>query len=453
MYIARYGNQLEAVDQALVRLPLVCLASARGAHPWRSRWATAVSAAIDTPAVDISWRITVANRRVDRQLLMSVPHSDEAALTRICDAMAASNAIVTGSVDLCADRSEHDNSRGDFPPSRGWLRGLCHEFGSASAMSDFRITQELNALLAQAFIFGWDFALQLNIRRLGEEDRLGILREMRKNLVRLRTERSVPAFLIAVQEAMAARLETAAYLVDEYLGGASLEVLDSVVAWLGGRSKSRTGQFSSGFEIESCEDLDVPIVTGFHRYYFGDLEPRGAAPQSLSDRELRDLLCWEPAADLLPYIENVVADAEDDVLQRLERQLDRIEAAVGGRRGSAAACNEMRKAIEIHRADPPFALAKARSILEEIITRLYRENRPGAPVKPLFNMIEELIGGGTVFPKNIATYLHAVRVIGNLVVHQGATSSPPVTVQDVEIGLLMILCVIEWYLFRTPATA
>ena len=110
----------------------------------------------------------------------------------------------------------------------------------------------------------------------------------------------------------------------------------------------------------------------------------------------------------------------------------------------------------ISRADPPFALVKTRQILEGIVQRVYRDRKTGQPVKPLYNMIDELLNDGRVFPRRIASYLHTLRVLGNLVAHggtakvEGSADNSSLSETDVELTLLMTLNLVEWYLFEYP---
>jgi hypothetical protein len=92
---------------------------------------------------------------------------------------------------------------------------------------------------------------------------------------------------------------------------------------------------------------------------------------------------------------------------------------------------------------------KTRQILEEIVQRIYCDFKKSPTVKPLFNMIEEITAAGTVVPRNIASYLHTVRVLGNLVVHSNPTAPPAALSEaDRELSLLMTLLIVEWYLLE-----
>src|SRR5436190_123587 len=110
----------------------------------------------------------------------------------------------------------------------------------------------------------------------------------------------------------------------------------------------------------------------------------------------------------------------------------------------------------------PLALVKARQILEKIMRRLYRRHRPTLPQKALlFEMIRDLTGQANrpaVLPRRIGHYLETIRVLGNLEVHadsaqgQGASASA-LSQDDVELSLLMMVNVIEWYLLEHEQSA
>ena len=105
---------------------------------------------------------------------------------------------------------------------------------------------------------------------------------------------------------------------------------------------------------------------------------------------------------------------------------------------------------------------KARQILEKLVRHLYRQHRPTLPQKALlFEMIRDLTGQANrpaVLPRRIGHYLETIRVLGNLEVHadsaqgQGASGSA-LSQDDVELSLLMMVNVIEWYLVEHEQSA
>ena len=71
-------------------------------------------------------------------------------------------------------------------------------------------------------------------------------------------------------------------------------------------------------------------------------------------------------------------------------------------------------------------------------------------------MIDELLEDSHVFPRRIASYLHTLRVLGNLVAHggpakvEGSADNSSLSESDVELTLLMTLNLVEWYLSEYP---
>lgn len=106
---------------------------------------------------------------------------------------------------------------------------------------------------------------------------------------------------------------------------------------------------------------------------------------------------------------------------------------------------EVKRTIAIAQVDLPFALAKARYVLEIIVRDIYRRERSDAKSKPLFNMIEDLCAQKGLFSAKIATDINYIRINGNLIVH---AQDEPVAITDrqVEVIILMTINLVEWYL-------
>jgi hypothetical protein len=133
--------------------------------------------------------------------------------------------------------------------------------------------------------------------------------------------------------------------------------------------------------------------------------------------------------DFLKLVDARLSALEDKLHQFVDRQLT----------------DEIRKSIQIAEADLPFALAKARYILEVIVLDIYKREFQGDKPKPLFDMIEALCERKGLFSKKIATDVHYIRINGNLIVHaQGERVE--ITAREVEVILLMIMNLVEWYL-------
>ncbi|EIC20349.1 hypothetical protein Thi970DRAFT_03977 [Thiorhodovibrio frisius] len=73
---------------------------------------------------------------------------------------------------------------------------------------------------------------------------------------------------------------------------------------------------------------------------------------------------------------------------------------------------EVKRAIDIARVDLPFALVKARYVLEVIVRDIYRRELPRAKVKHLFDMIAALCERPGLFSKKITTDINYIRING-----------------------------------------
>ena len=133
-----------------------------------------------------------------------------------------------------------------------------------------------------------------------------------------------------------------------------------------------------------------------------------------------------------------------DFLALIEQRLGALEARLD-LIADRQLTTEVKRTIAIARVDLPFALAKARYVLELIVRDIYRREHPDAKPKPLFNMIEDLCAQKGLFSAKIATDIHYIRINGNLIVH---AQDEPVAITDrqVEVIVLMTINLVEWYL-------
>jgi hypothetical protein len=51
----------------------------------------------------------------------------------------------------------------------------------------------------------------------------------------------------------------------------------------------------------------------------------------------------------------------------------------------------------------------------------------------------------SIFPRAIKTYLHTVRILGNIVIHKTGDELKPI---DIEITLLALLQIVAWYVLE-----
>ena len=133
-----------------------------------------------------------------------------------------------------------------------------------------------------------------------------------------------------------------------------------------------------------------------------------------------------------------------EFLSLIEQRLAALEASVEAL-ADRRLTEEVKRAIDIARVDLPFALAKARYVLEMIVHDIYHRERPQAKPKPLFSMIEELCAQEGLFSRKIATDINYIRINGNLIVH---AQDEPVEITDrqVEVIVLVTINLVEWYL-------
>jgi Domain of unknown function (DUF4145) len=247
---------------------------------------------------------------------------------------------------------------------------------------------------------------------------------------------------------------SAAFLIEEFIAcqhSAAYRRISEVVEERFARSFAGTGFSGSILEDEKEGTFDDDLMMGVHSVSPGTLKPWEKAAAAASIEEALAMLHWRPDETSARLIRNGlrIGEGQTDKLKHIEEQLVRIERKLGNR--SAGQCTELRTAVSISRIDPGTALSKARRILEGIITQIYRDRNASQSTNVLFEMIEKLLEDKSLFPKKIASYLHTVRVLGNISVHSGplgkGPESPPDHV-DVEITLLMLLQLVEWYLLE-----
>jgi tetratricopeptide (TPR) repeat protein len=135
---------------------------------------------------------------------------------------------------------------------------------------------------------------------------------------------------------------------------------------------------------------------------------------------------------------------QDDFFSVIEQRLAALESRLEAL-ADRDVTREVKRALEIARVDQPFALAKARYVLELIVRDIYRRELPEAKPKPLFNMIEALVERQGLFSRKIATDINYLRINGNLIVH--AQDEPvEITERQVEVIVLVTINLVEWYL-------
>jgi hypothetical protein len=367
------------------------------------------------------------------------------------------NALVDESVKLCLDQNQHDDLAGSFPKLHCWVRNAAYPHSDCQLICDFRLFPLLDRLFEVALRRGWDMSVQFNVRRY--RPTADDTRSLRKNLVHIESC-GLPQRLTDLQRSLVGRIDQARFLVDQFVGFGNAQARETLSEQIAEEFATRFGRF--GFPCASLEDsgVDEQLSMGFHSSLFLEATPMDKAAEAAAPDELGQLLGWQPleswAGQLLSNTQ-IGYERDRDFLKGIELKLGDLERAVQTRNLAMEECSEFKKALSISRADPPFALVKTRQILEGIVQRVYRDRKRGQPGKPLFNMIDELLADGHVFPRRIASYLHTLRVLGNIVAHggpakvEGSPDHNALSQTDVELTLLMTLNLVEWYLFEYPA--
>src|SRR5262249_8795960 len=148
---------------------------------------------------------------------------------------------------------------------RWWLRHEPYPHGRSMLLDDFRLFTVVGDLLHTALEHRWTFAYQLNARRqpLGPEDQ----RWLRKNLLSVEEDRSLPRPVVALQGRVVDQRGRAGFLVDEFVGftghTARARLFDTVEAAFV-RSFSGLGLPGPEFEAEQDGSFDTLITGGIH---------------------------------------------------------------------------------------------------------------------------------------------------------------------------------------------
>jgi len=135
---------------------------------------------------------------------------------------------------------------------------------------------------------------------------------------------------------------------------------------------------------------------------------------------------------------------QPDFLSQIEQRLAALEARLS-QLADRGLIGQVQRAIEIARVDQPFALVKARFLLEKVVGDIYRRELPEEKPKPLFDMIGALCEQKAVFSKRVTADLDYIRIKGNLILHP-SEEPPDASEREVEIILLLTINLVEWYL-------
>ena len=458
-YIAHYGDGHEGFLQQLVRFPAVVFEAAHPPVSWWANFRQITQQMMSAPEIDFAIRLGLRDHRFERLLMLLAPRRRGDEIVALAASFLGLNAILPDSVALPTNSAEHDEIAAAFPQMRA--RVLQDAYRPPGANQDIRLIDDLRLVPAIGSLFdlsltrGWTFAYQLNACRRG--DGLGDLRWARHNLLRVEELGGVPQPVLQMQRGAVARMGQAAFFIEEFVGCETNVVLDRIREAVAG-TVQRLSTFPDdliGFGERGAFDNQVAI--GLHTSRVESFQEWQKVAAAASREEVLNAVEWHPSAGLTPSIANVArgADGEADYLRRIEARLATIERELAARRPQTqpSECDDFKEALQHARIRPTHALGNARTILDGIIGTIYRQHCKGKDSKPLYDKIEELLEPKTrsLFPRHIGSYLHTVRVLGNIVVHK---TGDEVTGIDVEITLLALLQIVAWYLleYRPPAS-
>jgi hypothetical protein len=455
VYSARYKDGQKGFAQHIIAVNRAVFEPAMAPVGWWASFRRLARRVVDAPGVDFAIRFSLEQNRLARVLFLLAPEERQAEMEALGAAFLALNAVVEDSVSLPMDRQEHDRIAAALPRFRAKVRqeSATYEHQDIRLFNDFRLIADLPGLIDITLTQGRTFHYQLNARR--HRPATDDVRWMKKNLLRINEERRFPMPLKEVQRRVDDRMNGAAFLVQEYIASAEMATCARIGEAVEASFASRyAGSGFAGSMLENGE-FDDDLAMGVHSAWSSEPAPWEKAAAAASSDELLGLLDWRPADATAAQLRNSVwTDGAVDHLQRIEKQLARIERALGDM-SSAAHCREFRSAIAISRTDRNSSLGKARQILEGVITEIYRQRKaPASKRLPVLNdMIQELLKDKSLFPRKIASYLHTIRTLGNMGVHFDTTEpsrQSPISDTDVEVSLLMLLQLIEWYLLEYP---
>ena len=451
MYTARYSDGQTAIVETVIAFETLVFDSVDDSSSWAATYRKAISGLLSTPGVDFAFRISLIEKCLKRELFIMTSENRQEDLQVLAGQFLGLDALIDETVKLCLDQDQHDALTGSFPRLRCGVKNAGYAYNDCQLICDFRLFPLLDRLFDRALQRGWDISIQFNVRRYRPtaED----TRSLRKNLARIDSESHFPQQLKAQQRRLVDKLDQARFLIDQFVGFGNSQAKDTLSEQIAEEFGSQFEQF--GFPaslLQNSSDIEEQLSTGFHSSLFQEFASTDMAADALAPVEIEQLLCWQPSESTGRLLANahIGYERDRDFLKRIEAKLGDLERALQTRNLAMAECAEFKKALSISRADPPFALVKTRQILEGIVQRVYKDRKEGQPIKPLFNMIDELLDDGRIFPRRIASYLHTLRVLGNLVAHGGSAkaegSSEALSESDVELTLLMTLNLVEWYL-------
>ena len=459
MYVAEFECGDAELRQILLVFPTLIDAAAPAAQAWHGRLGDAARHILHAGNVEVTVRLRVTENHALRELYLTTMSPLPATLEAAARGFQRLNDGAPGLIELCADRARHDATEIDLPPVCLRLAREPVERDGCVFVDDFRLRDALAALGTAALAHGSPMAWQSAFRayRPDAEER----RSVQRNRIAIDQAARLARPLREHQQAIAQRFSDATLLQDEclWIESAFESVARDLITKIWQQGPGRLGLPACELERVKGSERDI-LRSALHPALFDFPPPLIASGMACPVADAITALAWQPPADWHPVHTASAAppgDAAEGFLRRVETRLVRLEHELERRQTVSAECTELHKAIAIGREDPAFALVKARQILEGIVGRLYRIHRPNAQAKTmLFDMIRDLTGQSNranVLPRHIGNYLDTVRVLGNLEAHRGADGEAKdagggLSRNDLELSLMMMLNVIEWFLLE-----
>lgn len=460
MYCAEFGDGSTSIRQLLLRFPKWVDDAAAGGRGWNVRLREAGSLVTMTRELDFTIRLIVTADGFERQIFLNSLRDDETVLEALARHFLRLDDGAQGMVQLCASRQEYDVVQAALPPICLAVAAESMRKNGYSFAHDFQLLSALGTLGAAALATKLPICWQGAFR--GYSPDAEARRVVQRNCVAVDDLPGIPIALRDYERSIAARFGSAAYLLDEciWVEHALADSARTIVArtW-------RDGPGALGLPV--CTLQPVPESTreavraAMHPALFGEPSPLDAVSAAVQTAKVVATIGWQPPVSWRTGAgtnTTTLPDSTEGYLQRIDSRLTALERTLAQRSLSAEECAELRKAIGISQQDASFALVKARQILEKIVSRLYRQHRPALPQKALLvNMIRDLTGQANrpaVLPRRIGHYLDTIRLLGNLEVHAASaendqrSSDSALSRDDVELSLLMMVNVIEWYLLE-----
>lgn len=243
----------------------------------------------------VSLRVTLdPGVALHRTLFVCAPQYRSMPLRRFLAPFTRLEALVAGSATLPLSREDYDMVADDVPVMRCRVTPPCFQAGDAQFACDFRVAPLLDALLAEADVYGYRLTYHVNVRFVGiDRERI---RAARKNALAVRDLPGVPRSLVMLQQRLAERLLHAGAVCEEYLA------VDTgpAIQWLHETLRRNFQQQFEMFRVETDfwefgageyeDELTCAAFTEPDELPVGELCAR-----AMQHNEITGLLAWRPS--------------------------------------------------------------------------------------------------------------------------------------------------------------